>query len=173
MLDEIWVVVTSDHGEAFGEHGVVRHGTGVYNEETRIPLLIRPPAGQALVASAEAVGLLDVTATLAAIGTGEVLGSGRDLRGAVEPAPVAFELFGFFRRAATSPPDLAVLGARADTPARGVVLGDYKLVDYPGQGEELYDLTVDPHERQELAAEEPETVERLRAWLPPLAGESQ
>ncbi len=33
-------VVTSDHGESFGEHGRQGHGTGVYREEIRIPLIL-------------------------------------------------------------------------------------------------------------------------------------
>jgi len=42
LLDESWVFVTSDHGEAFGEHGVTEHGTAVYDEIIRIPLLVFP-----------------------------------------------------------------------------------------------------------------------------------
>jgi arylsulfatase A-like enzyme len=35
-----WLVFTSDHGEAFGEHGEIDHGFTVYEEKLRIPLLI-------------------------------------------------------------------------------------------------------------------------------------
>lgn len=43
--------ITADHGEAFGEHGVVSHGTGLHDEQVRIPLLIVPPEGEAFADS--------------------------------------------------------------------------------------------------------------------------
>ncbi len=44
-LDRTILVVTSDHGDAFYEHGHLGHGTTLYGELLRIPLLIRyPPA---------------------------------------------------------------------------------------------------------------------------------
>jgi arylsulfatase A-like enzyme len=39
------VVVTSDHGEAFGEHGVFTHGQTLYTEEVHVPLVIHLPPG--------------------------------------------------------------------------------------------------------------------------------
>ena len=38
-----YTIFTSDHGEAFGEHDVLFHRTGVWEEHVRIPLLIRGP----------------------------------------------------------------------------------------------------------------------------------
>jgi hypothetical protein len=43
-----WVVVTSDHGQSFGEGGNVYHGCGATDSVTRIPLVVRPPAGVTL-----------------------------------------------------------------------------------------------------------------------------
>jgi len=37
------IVLMSDHGEAFGEHGLQRHGVSLYDELLRVPLLIRVP----------------------------------------------------------------------------------------------------------------------------------
>jgi len=45
-LDDAWVVVTSDHGEAFREHGTFQHRQ-VHQTELSVPLLIRPPGGLA------------------------------------------------------------------------------------------------------------------------------
>lgn len=41
------VVLTSDHGEAFGEHGRLLHSTQLYDEMLRVPLLVRVPGGAA------------------------------------------------------------------------------------------------------------------------------
>ncbi|HVP58021.1 MAG TPA: sulfatase-like hydrolase/transferase, partial [bacterium] len=40
------VIVTADHGEAFWEHGVCRHGTNVYDEAIKVPLVIAFPDGR-------------------------------------------------------------------------------------------------------------------------------
>ncbi|MCB9785887.1 MAG: sulfatase-like hydrolase/transferase [Deltaproteobacteria bacterium] len=44
-LADTVIVVTSDHGESFGEHGVYTHGQSVYQEEIHVPLLISLPDG--------------------------------------------------------------------------------------------------------------------------------
>jgi arylsulfatase A-like enzyme len=44
-LDDTVVVFTSDHGEAFGEHGTWTHGLDLYSEVLSIPLVIRLPGG--------------------------------------------------------------------------------------------------------------------------------
>ena len=44
--DRTLVVVTSDHGESFGEHGYKYHGKTVYDPETRVCLLIKPVGGK-------------------------------------------------------------------------------------------------------------------------------
>ena len=43
LADRTLLVITADHGEAFGEHGQLIHGGTVYNEEVRVPLLIVNP----------------------------------------------------------------------------------------------------------------------------------
>jgi arylsulfatase A-like enzyme len=44
VLDNTIVVVTSDHGEAFGEHGLWTHGNSLYEIELHVPLIVRHPA---------------------------------------------------------------------------------------------------------------------------------
>jgi arylsulfatase A-like enzyme len=39
--DRSVLIVSADHGEAFGEHHTARHGTMVYDEVVRVPLLVR------------------------------------------------------------------------------------------------------------------------------------
>jgi arylsulfatase A-like enzyme len=63
--DDTIVVVVSDHGEAFGEHGVRGHGTGLFEEQLRIPMIWHAPgrieAGRRVRGL---VGLSDVTPTI-------------------------------------------------------------------------------------------------------------
>ncbi len=61
------VVIFSDHGEAFEEHGWTLHGATLYDEEVRVPLLVRLPAGVPEKAAVkEPVMLLDVAPTILA-----------------------------------------------------------------------------------------------------------
>jgi hypothetical protein len=45
-LENTWVVITSDHGEHFGEHEHFGHGSSLYNEQTHVPLILIPPLGR-------------------------------------------------------------------------------------------------------------------------------
>jgi arylsulfatase A-like enzyme len=46
VLERTWVIITSDHGESFGENpGVFWHGTSLYETQLHVPLVIIPPAG--------------------------------------------------------------------------------------------------------------------------------
>lgn len=65
-LENTLVIVTSDHGEQLGEHGLVSHGASVHREEVHVPLLVVPPSpARASRIVAEPVSLRDVPATVA------------------------------------------------------------------------------------------------------------
>jgi arylsulfatase A-like enzyme len=153
------VFIMSDHGEAFGEHGTTSHGSSIYNEQVRIPLIVKPPRGTRLSAALASASLLDVSATIAGIAGRDGFGIGRDLR---LPAPaeraVGIDFKGTFRRADW-------YGALADHPARAVVRGHFKLLERGGT-HELYDLTRDPRELEDRGAEYRELVRSLAADLP-------
>ncbi|MCK4415016.1 MAG: sulfatase-like hydrolase/transferase, partial [Candidatus Eisenbacteria sp.] len=44
LFEETLIVIVSDHGEAFWEHGVMEHGSTLYDPQVRVPLLIKLPA---------------------------------------------------------------------------------------------------------------------------------
>ncbi|MGH9870467.1 MAG: sulfatase [Candidatus Polarisedimenticolia bacterium] len=58
------VIVTSDHGEAFGERGQWEHGRTLYAEETRIPLIFKDPRTASSGVIFEAVSITDLHPTL-------------------------------------------------------------------------------------------------------------
>jgi arylsulfatase A-like enzyme len=159
LLEESWVFVTSDHGEAFGEHGILEHGTTVYDEVTRIPLIVFPPRGERLAPETGPVSLVDVAATIAAIGGGELVGRGRDLREA--PGPDQFTAIEFYGDAVKA----ATLGAQAREPARAVLQGRHKLVAI-GDEFHLFDIEEDEHEQVDFKDALPKVFELLKALLP-------
>ncbi|NOT31263.1 MAG: sulfatase [Planctomycetes bacterium] len=160
LLRSSWLFITADHGEAFGEHGVLEHGTTVFDEVTRIPLIVFPPEGVVLPSTSAPVSLVDVAATAAAIGGVELPGAGRDLR-ALEASglhPTVLEFYG-------DPVKAATLGELAKRPARAVVLGRHKLIAY-SDALHLYDVEADPGEHVDLARALPHLVEHLKSFLP-------
>lgn len=86
--DRTAVVVTGDHGEGFGEHGIDLHGYHLYAPQTRVPLIIRVP-GLAPRRIGLPAGHVDILPTLAnLVGAGPVAGSmGRSLVDVLAGAP--------------------------------------------------------------------------------------
>lgn len=64
LWDRTAVVITGDHGEGFGEHGVDLHGYHLYAAQTKVPLIIRVPGLPAQRAQMPA-GHVDILPTLA------------------------------------------------------------------------------------------------------------
>jgi arylsulfatase A-like enzyme len=62
--DNTLMIITSDHGQAFGEHGMLFHMFRPDEAELRIPLVVRPPGGVRRRVSESWVSLVDVTPTL-------------------------------------------------------------------------------------------------------------
>lgn len=63
LLEKSLLIVTADHGDAFGEHGYYEHPRYLHDEITHVPLLVRPPGGQSEVVETP-VSTLDVAATV-------------------------------------------------------------------------------------------------------------
>jgi arylsulfatase A-like enzyme len=65
LLDRTAIVLTSDHGEEFAEHGFRRHGPTLYDEVTRVPLILWGPSllprGKRVT---ETVGHIDLMPTI-------------------------------------------------------------------------------------------------------------
>lgn len=68
IYDNTLIVLTSDHGEHFGEHQLLFHTNSLYKELVHVPLVVRPPAGLPGMGRnqvhARPVSLVDVAATV-------------------------------------------------------------------------------------------------------------
>jgi arylsulfatase A-like enzyme len=64
VLKNTLVIITSDHGEAFGEHGVFDHGSSLYLGEVRVPLVMLGPTMPPDIAISRPVSLRDLPATI-------------------------------------------------------------------------------------------------------------
>jgi arylsulfatase A-like enzyme len=65
LADHTLMVVLSDHGEEFGEHGALKHGSDLYDETVLVPLILHGPSliGTGIRVPVQ-VGLIDVLPTL-------------------------------------------------------------------------------------------------------------
>jgi arylsulfatase A-like enzyme len=160
FLDRTWVIITSDHGEAFGEHGTVEHGSSVYNEQTWIPLIVLPPSGKRVSPIDRPVSLIDLTATISEIAGVKKLGTGRSLFVEAKDRHAPIEFFG-------APQYASRKGKIAGLAASAVVSGHHKLIRMNGELT-LFDLVRDPDEEVDLSSRSPELVQSLLPRLPPL-----
>ena len=65
VLDNTVVIITSDHGEQFGEHDMFAHGNSLFTQAIHVPLLISyPPVIPPDVTIANPVSLMDLPATI-------------------------------------------------------------------------------------------------------------
>ena len=70
LLDETAVVVSSDHGEGLGDHGLLEHGANLHDELVRVPLVLRAPGlprGRRLAGSAQLEDLAPTLLSLAGV----------------------------------------------------------------------------------------------------------
>ncbi len=74
LYDRSLIVVTSDHGEEFLDHGGWWHGLTLYEEQVRVPLLVRLPGETSNGRATAAAGLIDVAPGLLELaGLGELI----------------------------------------------------------------------------------------------------
>jgi arylsulfatase A-like enzyme len=164
------LVVTADHGEAFGEHGQTGHGRSVHDEEVRVPLILHWPGRLEHVVDDAPVSLVDVMPTLlAACGVEPAAGmQGRSLLGPGAAPPAVSTRFVY-------PDDLDLaIGDRSE--AHALFDGRFKLIASEtdaGRRLALYDLVADPLERDDRAAAEPERAAQLDAALRGFLAEQQ
>lgn len=173
-LDEnALIIVTSDHGEHFGEHHKMGHQYSLYEPLVRVPLIVRMKGTFTPGEDHRLVQSQDVYPTI------------------LESAGVAWERTPAHNcesllRTQTSPERRGIAEHLSPSPGRvGTYSGRFPILDFdsllrklravqvghmkliqPSEGEaELYDLDADPFEAHDLANERPDDVRRLRKQL--------
>jgi choline-sulfatase len=156
-LDKTLVVVTSDHGEALGDHGEDVHGYFVYESTLRVPLVLRGPgvtSGTTLKGVVRTVDLYPTILELAGVASGSP-SSGRSVAPALNGAAMSEE--------STFAESLVPLLHYGWSDLHAVRDGRWKFILAPKS--ELYDLDNDPGELKNLAAAQPARANAMRAAL--------
>jgi arylsulfatase A-like enzyme len=159
LAEDTLIVVTSDHGEEFQEHGSVLHGRTQYQELLRVPLIVAGPGVPSGVVVDQPAHGVDVAPTLlAALGVDSAVAKdGLDLvptwRGERLPERLLF--------AEADQDNRYTSGEHNDGKCMVRREADKLLVDLRAPRMELYDLAVDPTEQRDLARTHAALVEAL------------
>ncbi len=149
LYDSTLIVLTSDHGDAFMEHGFISHSTTPYEELSRIPLILKLPRQErAGTIIEQQVRLIDVMPT--------ILG----LIGLDRPRPVAgCDLRPLWddKIAPRDPHCLLAVSEIAEDgayPTVAVRSQRLKYLHFETKADEIYDLETDPREQNPLQLED-------------------
>jgi arylsulfatase A-like enzyme len=153
IYDSSLIVVTSDHGELLGEHGLYEHHANMYEGVLKVPLIIKFPFSKRTGREKGLINLTDVFTTVLSICELPVPDSIPGEVPGVTSSAVA-ELYSF------------VLGEH-----RALYDGNYKYMEYRDMNKklkrraELYDLMNDPHERENVLEKYPEVSSAMQIKL--------
>lgn len=151
------IIVVSDHGDEFWEHGGVGHAQSVYQELTHVPLMIRAPGrfpiGKVIATDVEIMDVMPTVCDLGGVKPPDVQG--------VTLAPLAADEVGRSPAAALS---------QNGAISRGLQVARYRLI-HSGPGRiELYDEIQDPREQTDVAGKRPIALRQMRNVLGLLHG---
>jgi arylsulfatase A-like enzyme len=151
--DDTVVIVTSDHGEEFGDHGGGGHAHSLYSEVLRVPLLVHGLPGAVARRIDEPVSLVDVLPTL------------RELAGgAADPRAEGVSLLGLLRGGGQGfDRSLFAHLVQFETGRvwEATLAGEWKRIRLRPGAPQLYNLADDPHETRDLS----ETLPSVSALL--------
>ncbi|MEM1204647.1 MAG: sulfatase [Acidobacteriota bacterium] len=162
LYDDTLVVLVSDHGEEFLDHGDWEHGRTLYDEQLRVPMIVKLPggtgAGSRLAVRAGHVDLLPTLMEAAGLGPGPEV-DGRSLLPAIlagasaDAAPEAGDPRGFEDPSLGGAPTLASLDLERFRVV-SLVEDGWKLIDGRGDAEagrwRLFEVARDPGETRDL-----------------------
>ena len=162
IYDRSAIIVVSDHGDEFGEHGRFGHGQSVYQELTHVPLIIRAPgrlpAGKVVQTDVEIMDLFPTMLDLAGVDPDTLDRPGEHPAPRIQGAsliPLAWDDLDETPRAAVT------IDGQV---ARGIKVGRYRLVAASGRLE-LYDEVEDRLEQKDVAASRPIALRQMRGVL--------
>ena len=174
LLEHSIVILTSDHGEEFQEHGELLHAQ-IFEEGVRIPLLVSLPEmrGSTIAscqrgadAPAPAAGRVEGLAQLV-----DVFATLVECLGIEAPERLQGQSFLDMLSGGTGAREWAYFeSSRARQ--RGILREGWKLVEFHDRPARLFDLSADPDERSDVAGQHPDIVDRLGTELARYADEN-
>ncbi len=174
LWEDSVVIVTSDHGEEFFDHGNKGHKRNVYNESVHVPLIVKYPRSARTGRDARLISLVDLFPTILEL-AGSASPHAHQGVSLLDDAPdpersIFFELLSTFYHRVSDGTGVR----REEQEWMAVRTGDHKLVVVPNEGRaELYRVSTDAAEQNDIAIAEPARVAGLRRVLDDWQAESQ
>jgi len=143
LYNSTLIIITSDHGESLGEHGEASHGYFIYQSCIKVPMIFKVPGGPRGKKVSDVVGLIDIVPTLLRF-------LGIDVPQQVQGKDIS----GYSKRNSSPDEDRLVFCESfcateyQCNPLLGVVANRWKYIQTTRP--ELYDLSNDPEERNDL-----------------------
>ena len=160
LYDESVICLTADHGDEFLEHNGGSHSQKLYNELLHIPLLIKNSAQDKTETINKKVSLIDLSPTLCDLAklNKPLTFKGKNLFGDLKPLifhqtsskkkGIKYYVFGFDRL------EQCKIGCQSE---------EWKyIIDYGNNIEELYNLSSDPQEQNNIVQLEPKVASRMK-----------
>ena len=172
LYDDTLLVVTSDHGENLGDHGLMEHQFSVHETLLAVPLVVRWPAGHP-GSSSLPVSTADIFATVAK-SAGVIPDGPRPHSLPLSPGEEGDPRRAIFSDYFQPHPELIALlhslnpkgnFAAFEQARRTVRSGPMRLTVTSGGGVRLYDMQADPPQEHDLSAERPRVLTRLERLL--------
>lgn len=164
LYDNTLIIVTSDHGESFGEHGLMIHSPAVYEELIKVPLIIKyPKSSKQSGKTSTPVSLVDIMPEVLSVLGLEIPPGVQGTRiSQKQKNTVMAERFRDKNWRWTCYPF-------AQRSLQALYKGDYKYIHSSDYNHELYNLREDPVEQKNLIASHPEIASDMqrdiRLWL--------
>ncbi|MBN2694112.1 sulfatase-like hydrolase/transferase [bacterium] len=158
LYDNTIIIITGDHGEAFGDHGYDKHGRALYNDQIWVPLMIRFPDMQPQIIEQE-VAHIDIFPTLLDYLNID-LPDGKELSG-----------ISLFDRIGNSEnPPVFSMSYRHGKEEYSMIYKGYKIIYFYKQNiKKIYNIQDDFGEENDLSSESPEILyelsKKLSIWI--------
>ncbi len=172
-LDDTIVIITSDHGENLGDHGLIDHLLSMYETTLHIPLVIRYPESFKPSKTTDLVSMVDIAPTILDLcnitdGLNQTDSTTVSLVDSDKPkrkfiiAENERPLNGIALLKSAFPDfDTSTINYRM----RAIRTDHHKFIWNVGDGRQLYDLNTDPNELLNIADKQTQTRDKLQAML--------
>lgn len=173
MLDGTLLIITSDHGENLGDHGVLGHAFGLFNTLLDVPLIIRYPKyfkpGLIIDNNVQTTDIFYTVLDVVGIAHNPSnLGLGESLIRRIKEHDYAEEMIAEHDQptdALYMAKNFGIDASHINKDQRAIIFKGYKYIQTSRGEEELYDLKADPNESHNLASEKKEITAALKSKL--------
>jgi arylsulfatase A-like enzyme len=145
LYENSLIIITSDHGEAFGSRNLIGHGVSVYQDQVRVPLIIKYPninEGRVVDEIADSVDLMPTILDVLGYGIPEDTQGRSLIKITREARAVLSESY--------PSGNILDIDKRFDRVERAIFLRPYKFISSTAGKKELYNIQNDPQEMEDL-----------------------